>query len=394
MSITAGILGATSIAGGVIGAVGSNAAAGTQASAAENAAQLQAQSAANALAFQKQVYNQTQANEAPWLQSGGGALNQLDYLMGVTPNTSLGTTGAPGAAPNAFSNTGIAAPPTTGTAIPPGGGGPMMPRSALIGTNAFSGGGPTGSPVLSGSRFMSPANGSTATGPMPTNGLRTATGPGGTLDAKNAMLNPHPGGAFGSLTQGYGAFQAPTGVTFQNDPAYQFDLQQGLRAMQNSAAASGGLLSGSTAEALSNYAQGNALNAYQQVYNNALNTYSTNYNVWNQNQTNLYNRLASMAGLGQTAAGQLAGAGANAANAFSNTALGSSANIGNALMNAGAATASGYAGMANAFSNATSGLGQAYMLNSMLGGGGVSGVPASEADLGIAPQYGYNPGIG
>ena len=47
----------------------------------------------------------------------------------------------------------------------------------------------------------------------------------------------------GQLTQGYGSFTAPTGVTEQNDPGYQFRLQQGQNALQNSAAARGGLLS-------------------------------------------------------------------------------------------------------------------------------------------------------
>src|ERR1700757_976619 len=41
-------------------------------------------------------------------------------------------------------------------------------------------------------------------------------------------------------------FQAPTGVTEANDPGYQFRLEQGRKALENSAAARGGLLSGNT----------------------------------------------------------------------------------------------------------------------------------------------------
>src|SRR5689334_9414315 len=45
-----------------------------------------------------------------------------------------------------------------------------------------------------------------------------------------------------SLTTPYQSFQAPTGVDMSNDPGYQFRLQQGEEALQNSAAARGGLL--------------------------------------------------------------------------------------------------------------------------------------------------------
>ena len=47
----------------------------------------QANSAANALDFQKQEFNTTQANEAPWLQAGQGALSQLS--AGTAPGGSL-----------------------------------------------------------------------------------------------------------------------------------------------------------------------------------------------------------------------------------------------------------------------------------------------------------------
>jgi hypothetical protein len=70
-----------------------------------------------------------------------------------------------------------------------------------------------------------------------------------------------------------GKFEAPTDVTEQNDPGYQFRLAQGLKALQNSAAAKGSLLTGGTAKALNNYAQGEASNEYGNVYNRAFQQY-------------------------------------------------------------------------------------------------------------------------
>src|ERR1700758_1924682 len=48
---------------------------------------------------------------------------------------------------------------------------------------------------------------------------------------------PSGAGGYGSLLQGYGSFQAPTLQQAEQQPGYQFALQQGLNALQNSAAA-------------------------------------------------------------------------------------------------------------------------------------------------------------
>lgn len=70
----------------------------------------------------------------------------------------------------------------------------------------------------------------------------------------------------------YGAFSgAPafTGVSaqdLQGDPSYQFRLQQGQGALENSAAAKGLLRSGDTAKALVDYGQNAASQEYQNVY--------------------------------------------------------------------------------------------------------------------------------
>jgi hypothetical protein len=158
-------------------------------------------------------------------------------------------------------------------------------------------------------------------------------------------------GKYGDFT---GTFQAPTAVTEQNDPGYQFRLSEGLKALQQSAAASGGLLNGGTGKSLIQYGQNFGSNEYQNVYNRAKDQFDTKYNIFKQNQTDRFNRYASIAGVGQTAAGQLGTTGANAANNIANTYLTSGAQIGQQYNNAAAARASGYVGTGNIYGSAFS----------------------------------------
>ena len=89
MCVAAAIAGGAIVAGG-IGAAGAKSAAGTEAGAAENAQ-----------AISQNEFNTITGQEAPYLQSGYGALSQLNYLQGIgTP----GTTGANGAPPTASSS--------------------------------------------------------------------------------------------------------------------------------------------------------------------------------------------------------------------------------------------------------------------------------------------------
>ena len=74
-----------------------------------------------------------------------------------------------------------------------------------------------------------------------------------------------------------GPFTAPTAVTAQNDPGYQFRLDQGNQALQRSAAANGTLLSGGTQKALARYNQDYASGEFQNVYNRANQTFQNRY---------------------------------------------------------------------------------------------------------------------
>lgn len=173
---------------------------------------------------------------------------------------------------------------------------------------------------------------------------------------------------FGSLAQGWnGSFTAPTAQQAQATPGYQFQLAQGDQAIQNSAAARGGLLSGGTAKSLDQYNSGLADSTYQQTYNNAFQQYQQQYNEFQQNQANEFNRYAGLAGVGQQAATTLGSEGQAAASnvAGINTAAG--AQQGQTLGNIGAANASGYVGIGNAVSGGINNTSQLLLLSSLLG---------------------------
>jgi hypothetical protein len=131
-------------------------------------------------------------------------------------------------------------------------------------------------------------------------------------------------------------FAAPTASEAQNDPGYAFRVAQGQQAIERSAAARGGVLSGGTAKSLDAYTQGEASNEYNNVYNRDLTTYNTNRN-----------NLASLAGVGQTATQQLTAAGQNNANALTSISQNDTAAQIAAAENAGNARASGYASQGN-----------------------------------------------
>lgn len=85
---------------------------------------------------------------------------------------------------------------------------------------------------------------------------------------------------------------------FQQDPGYAFRMSEGMKGLERSAAARGGLLSGATMKGIQRYGQDLA----SQEYTNAFNRYQTERNA-------RLNPLQSLAGIGQTATNQLGAAG-------------------------------------------------------------------------------------
>jgi hypothetical protein len=117
-----------------------------------------------------------------------------------------------------------------------------------------------------------------------------------------------------------------TPAQFQADPGYAFRVSEGMKALDRTAAARGGLISGAALRGATRYGQ----EMGSQEYQNAFNRYQTS-------RTNTLNPFASLAGVAQssantlgTAAGQLGG------------------QIGSNIIGAGNAMAAGQVGSANA----------------------------------------------
>jgi hypothetical protein len=123
-----------------------------------------------------------------------------------------------------------------------------------------------------------------------------------------------------------------SGVDLPTDPGYQFRVSEGEKGIQRAASGRSGLYSGATLKALARFNQDTASNEYGASWN----------------------RLASLAGLGQTATNQIGQAGQSAYGTIANAGANASGNISQNLIGAGNARASGYVGTANAVSNGLS----------------------------------------
>jgi hypothetical protein len=172
-----------------------------------------------------------------------------------------------------------------------------------------------------------------------------------------------------------GAFKFGAG-DYQADPGYAFRLSEGQKALDRSAAARGGLISGGALRAAQRYGQEMGSQEFGNAYNRAL----TGYNTGVASENQLYNRQAALSGIGQTATNLVGQAGQNYATS-----------AGNLMTGAGAANAAGQVGMANAI---TGGLGtylnynqNTALLNALRGSTGSSSM-MSEA------YPGYNASIG
>ena len=169
----------------------------------------------------------------------------------------------------------------------------------------------------------------------------------------------------GQLTQGFQAFD-PNSVNPNTDPGFQFQEQQGQLALQNSAAARGGLLSTGTAKNLLGFSQGLASTEYGNAYNRALESYQANQNNYNTNNNNVYSRLMGVSDLGQNSTTNLNANLQQGAQNQGNIDMTSAQLVGQQLTNAGAARASGIVGSSNALTSGISGLGNSIASTLML----------------------------
>jgi hypothetical protein len=162
----------------------------------------------------------------------------------------------------------------------------------------------------------------------------------GALNALSPLIGAAPG--TNPLTAAYTKAFQPTMQQLSQTPGYQFTLEQGTNAVNNSMASRGLGQSGNALAAGANYASGLASNTYQQQFND----------YW-QNNLNAYQQLFGVGQLGATSANSLG-------QLSSNMGL----NISNSLSGAGNALAQGTAAQGGAMGNFLSGLGGLSLLGS------------------------------
>jgi hypothetical protein len=173
--------------------------------------------------------------------------------------------------------------------------------------------------------------------------------------------------------------RAPGMEEIQMDPGYAFRLAEGQKALERSAAARGGLLSGTILKGTQRFGQGLASQEFASAYERA-----------RQQRADVTNALLGIGGYGPSLA-------SSAASAMGQT----GANIANIQMGAGQARASGYLGQANALAQA---LGQGAMgyglykggyfdrVGGGYGGGAAPGYDLVRPVMPVAPSRGYVPG--
>ena len=141
---------------------------------------------------------------------------------------------------------------------------------------------------------------------------------------------------------------------FQQDPGYAFRMSEGMKGLERSAAARGGLLSGATLKGIQRFGQ----DLGSQEYQNAFNRYGIE-------RERRLNPLQSLAGVGQTTSQQLGAAGTQFANTMGGI------GINNAMIqgNAGMSRASTYGDTINQLSRLYGG----SNYGRPVGGGGFQG---------------------
>lgn len=140
----------------------------------------------------------------------------------------------------------------------------------------------------------------------------------------------------------------PSQINLQSDPGYQFRMDEGIKALDNSAAARGRLLSGAQQKGVNAYAQ----NVASQEYGNAYARYADQYAKNNDAKARKYNMLSGLSQQGQASAAQQAGATSQLASTSGNIMAQSGQAQNLAYQNMGAARAGAYQGQAQAINQA------------------------------------------
>jgi hypothetical protein len=200
----------------------------------------------------------------------------------------------------------------------------------------------------------------------------------GTTAVNQLSALTQPGGR---LTQDF-AYQP---FNYQADPGYAFRMKEGMNAMNATAAARGGLISGNALKAGQVYGQEMGSQEYQNSFNRYLQNYANSQNTYQMNRNNLINPLQYLSSVGQAGASNQAGN------------VGSFGTSQAANITGGAnALAAGQIGSANAYNTALGSVGNAAQMGAMMNMYGNRNTSAygspSGGVFGSADANAYGPG--
>jgi hypothetical protein len=159
---------------------------------------------------------------------------------------------------------------------------------------------------------------------------------------------------------------------FQQDPGYGFRLSEGMKALERSAAARGGLMSGAQMKGIQRFGQ----NLASEEYQNAFARYQR------EREARL-NPLQSLAGVGQTSAQTLGSQAGDYGTRMANIALQGGATAGAAQLAAGNVRASQYGGYGQALGTALGNQNVQNYFSNLFGGPGMG---QSEYSKGWNPE--------
>lgn len=346
---------AVAVGGALISASASKSAAGKAASSAERAGEIQAQAALAGVEEQRRQFDVIQGTQKPFLQTGYASLDALSDMLGLPPRggtqygpTDFGPAGAAGGGQRTLDEiTSSLRSQFTTRGSRQEGLGPYSrwQTEAQIADEPSS----YGDYVKAGGR---PFGGSTR------QGGRTTVDEAGLAEEAQRVFAAQGGGGAGAG----GAGAARTPYDWQTSPAYEFRLNEGLRALNRGAGRMGQRLSGNRLLGLQEYGQQSAAQEFGAQF---------------------------------ARVGTLAGFGPAAANVTSQAGLATSGNISNLLAGAGAARGAGAAQAGQYQAAGTLGLGSAIGqgFNAFsqaggfggLGGGGSGGGRVQSLDQAFGP---------
>jgi hypothetical protein len=186
---------------------------------------------------------------------------------------------------------------------------------------------------------------------------------------------PTPPGSTITPSDTTGSLTKPFSFDISKDPGYQFRLDEGTKAVENSAAARGSQLSGATLKELLRYGSDYASGEFNAAFQRDQAT-----------KGQIYSMLTGGAGIG-------IGATNTGVNAGTQTA----SNIGNTLTGIGNAQAAGTIGQANAITGgitgATNNISQAYLLKNILAQNNTTAGVNSGVNLGTGGAGDLNEGL-